>query len=240
MKSMIVLVTLIFAALFAVAQEHPAVTAQPNTVFVGGDGKFEANPDTALLQFNISAQADTSRASYEQASKDTEQVRQVLRANGIDPKMSQIGFFSVQPVYDYRNPKQKLIGYRVGASVSLKLKEFDKVAPILQQLADADTTENQSLSYTLEDMNSAKTKAIEDAYRRARESADALARASGRTLGELSYATVDVNENIGIISPMRVMGRVAMAAPSVPAPTEQFSPQTVQVNAHVNAVFGLK
>ena len=39
----------------AVAQEHPAVAAQPNSVFVGADGKFEANPDTALLQFTISA-----------------------------------------------------------------------------------------------------------------------------------------------------------------------------------------
>ena len=47
----------------------PPSTPQPNTVFVGADGKFEANPDTALMQFNISAQEATSREAYDRASK---------------------------------------------------------------------------------------------------------------------------------------------------------------------------
>lgn len=46
-----------------------------------------------------------------------------------------------------------------------------------------DSRENQSLNYAPEDMDAAKTKAAEDAYRRGRESAVALARSSGRTLG---------------------------------------------------------
>src|SRR5207249_10891605 len=95
------------------AQEHPAVTAQPNTVFVGADGRFEANPDTALVQFNISAQEDTSRGAYDRASKAAEQVRQILRANGIEPKAAEIGYFSLQPVYDYKTAKRKLVAYRV-------------------------------------------------------------------------------------------------------------------------------
>ena len=56
--------------------------------------------------------------------------------------------------------------------MSLKLKDFSKIAPIVQQLADTDVTENQSISYTLEDMDAAKTRAVEDAYRRAHESAN--------------------------------------------------------------------
>src|SRR5579864_3812197 len=95
------------------AQEHPSVTAQPNSVYVGADGKFESVPDTAVIQFNISTQENTSQDAYQHASKDVEQVRQVLRANSIDPKSATIGFFSVQPMYDYKNPKQKVIGYRV-------------------------------------------------------------------------------------------------------------------------------
>src|SRR5678816_3496725 len=83
----------------AFSQEHPAVTAQPNSIYVGADGKFEAAPDTALIQFNINAQADTSKAAYDLASKQTEQTRQVLKANGIEAKSAEIGFFSVQPMY---------------------------------------------------------------------------------------------------------------------------------------------
>jgi uncharacterized protein len=240
MRPVVVVLTLLLAASsFGLGQEHPTVTAQPNTVFVGADGKFEANPDTALLQFNISAQEDTSRGAYDRASKSAEQIRQILRANGIEPKAAEIGYFSLQPVYDYKNPKRKLVAYRVNANVSLKLKDFSKIAPILQQMADADITENQSINYTLEDMDAAKTKAVEDAYRRARDSANAVARAGGRALGELSYASVDTFENVRVMQPLaRPMAR--MSAEAVAAPTEEFSPQSITVTAHVNAMFTLR
>jgi uncharacterized protein YggE len=235
------LIVLSFAGTFASAQERPSITAQPNTVFVGADGRFEANPDTALVQFNISAQEETSRAAYDRASKSAEQIRQILRSNGIEPKSAEIGFFSLQPVYDYKTPKRKLVGYRVNANVSLKLKDFSKIAPILQQLADTDITENQSVSYTLEDIDAAKTRAVEDAYRRARDSANAVARAGGRTLGELSYASVDTFENVRIVAPLvgRAMANMRMEA-AAPAPTEEFSPQNIVVTAHVNAMFTLR
>jgi uncharacterized protein YggE len=230
----------IVASTLSVAQDRPTVTAQPNTVFVGADGKFEANPDTALVQFNISAQEESSRAAYDRASKSAEQIRQILRSNGIEPKAAEIGFFSLQPVYDYRTAKRKLVGYRVNTNVSLKLKDFSKIAPIVQQLADTDITENQTVSYTLDDIDAAKTRAVEDAYRRARESANAVARAGGRTLGELSYASVDTFENVRIVAPMNPRVMQSMGAASAPAPTAEFSPQNIQVTAHVNAMFALR
>src|ERR1700686_3178023 len=102
-----VAIALVLALLTTVsmAQEHPAVTAQPNSVFVGADGKFEANPDTAVIQFNIAAQEETSRAAYDHASKNAEQIRQILRTNGIEPKSAEIGYMALQPVYDWKNPK---------------------------------------------------------------------------------------------------------------------------------------
>jgi uncharacterized protein len=233
----IFLAMLSLGATLAVSQERPAVSAQANTVYAGADGKFEAAPDTAQLQFNLSVREDTSQAAYQHASKEVEQVRQVLRANGIDPKSATVGFFSVEPMYDWKNPKQKVVAYRVTTDVTLKLKDFSKVGPITQQLADANVSESQTLSYTLGDMEEAKNKAVEDAYRRARNSADTLAHASGRTLGELSYASVDVVENPHIIRP-RVMG-TTMEMKAAP-PTEEFTPHTVTVTAHVNALFNLK
>ena len=237
MKSGLILAILAMATL-SVAQT-PNLTALPNTVFVGADGKFETAPDTAVIQFNITAQADTAKAAYEQASKSAEGTRQVLRTNGIDPKAAEIGFFSVNPMYDWKNPKRKVIGYQVTTSVSLKLKDFAKIGPITQQLADSDVSESQSLSYTLENMDEAKTKAVADAYRRARASAQALATAAGRPLGELSYASVDTAENIRIYAPMQRKGGPMMAM-EMSAPTQEFTPQEVTVTAHVNAMFALK
>jgi uncharacterized protein YggE len=102
--SLAFLIPVLLVSTLAPAQDRHAITAQPNTVFVGADGRFEANPDTALLQFNISAQEDAARAAYDRASKAAEQVRQILRSSGIEPKNAEIGFFSLQPVYDWKTP----------------------------------------------------------------------------------------------------------------------------------------
>ncbi len=230
--------TLLLAAA-AMAQEHPAVTAQPNTIYVGADGKYESAPDTALVQFNMSAQEETAKAAYDRASQATDQIRRILRSNGIEPKAAEIGFFSLDPVYDYRSPKRKLIAYRVNSSVSLKLRDFSKIAPLVAQLSELDVTANQSVSYTLENMDAAKLRATEDAYQRARAEAEAVARAAQRALGELSYASVDTFEQVRVVTPMmaRSMGAAGMATP---APTEQFTPQKITVTAHVNALFSMK
>lgn len=230
---------LLFSATAAVAQDHPSVSAQLNTVYVGADGKFEATPDTAQIQFNVSVQDDTSQAAFQRASKNVDQVRQVLRANGIEPKAATIGSLSVQPVYEWK-PKQRVIGYRVTTDVTLKLKDFAKVGPITQQLAEANVSETQTLSYTLENIDDAKNKAVEDAYRRAHNSADTLAHASGRALGDLSYASIDTFENPRVVMPRMARAMSAMANAAPPAPTEEFTPQTVTVTAHVNALFNLK
>jgi uncharacterized protein YggE len=239
MKSAFYAVALLIIATASFAQDHPSLTAAANTVYVGADGKFESAPDTAVIQFDISVQEDTSQAAYQRASKDTEEVRQAMRANGIEPKAATIGFFSVQPMYDWKSTKQKVIGYRVSTDVTLKLKDFSKIGAITQQLADANVSERQTLNYTLENIDEAKNKAVEDAYRRARNSAETVARASGRSLGDLSYASVDTFENPRL--PLfKAHAMAAMPSAAAPPPTEEFTPQTVTVTAHVNALFNLK
>jgi len=218
--------TMLVLAAAAGAQEHPAVTAQSNTIFVGADGKYESAPDTALVQFNISAQEETAKAAYDRASRAAES------------KAAEIGFFSLEPLYDYRNPKRKLIAYRVNSSVSLKLKDFSKVAPIVSQVSDMDVTADQTVSYTLDNMDSAKLKATEDAYRHGREEAAAVAEAAGRSLGALSYASVDTYEQVRMVVPR--MARAMGAAVAAAGPTEQFTPQQITVTAHVNALFTMK
>ena len=239
MKAILLTVAVFSLVAAAAAQEHPTVAAQPNTVFVGADGKFEAAPDTALLQFNISDQEPNPKSAYDHVSKSTEQVRQILRSNGIDPRQAEFGSYSLQPVFDYRSPDRKPVGYRVTASVSLKLRDFSKLSDLLDQLSAVPSTGNQVINYTLENMDAAKIKAVNNAYEHARAEAEALARTAGRTLGELSYASVDTFEQ-GPIRPM--MGRVQMqaGAAKVGAPTEEFTPEKVTVTAHVNALFTIK
>jgi hypothetical protein len=127
----------------------------------------------------------------------------------------------------------------VDTTITLKLRDFSKIGPITDQLADIEEAQSQSLSYTLEDIEQAKSKAAEDALRKARNQANAVATAGGRTLGELLQASVDVSQvSIIPVQSPQMMARAGVAA--APAPTAEFSPQNVTVNAHVNALFALK
>ncbi len=239
-----VVVTLLSVALLIVlaplAAQERTVTPQPNTVWIGADGKFESEPDTALVQVNISAQEEKLQDANQRATQAAEQVRQLLRANGIDPKDAQLGRFAVQPVYDYKNPKRKLVGYRVETDISVKVRDFSKVGPIAEGLANMDVTSNQSISYQLDNMDAAKIKAVEDALRRAHDEADAVARSSGRTLGDLSYASVDTFEPTPIRPMMMAREAVPMGAAAAPAPTAEFGAQKITVTAHVNALYMLR
>ena len=237
--ALLVLFCLLISVMLA-AQDR-AVMPQPNTVWVGADGKFESEPDTALVQFNISAQEEKLQDANQRATQAAEQVRQLLRANGIDPKDAQMSRFAVQPVYDYKNPKRKLVGYRVDADISVKVKDFGKVGPIAEGLANMDVTSNHSISYQLDNIEAAKIKAVEDALRRCHDEAAAVARYGGRTLGELSYASVDTFEP----APIRPMAMMREAAPmagaaAAPPPTAEFGAQRITVTARVNALYMLK
>lgn len=75
MKSVVCIFAICVLATVGVAQEHPSVTALPNTVYVGADSKYETAPDTAVLQFNVSVQEESAQVAYQHASKDVEQVQ---------------------------------------------------------------------------------------------------------------------------------------------------------------------
>src|SRR5437868_5665554 len=64
MRSVAIAITVLCSTMLC-AQEHPAINAQQNTVYVGADGKYESAPDTALFQFNIAAQEETSKQAYD-------------------------------------------------------------------------------------------------------------------------------------------------------------------------------
>jgi uncharacterized protein YggE len=97
-----------------------------------------------------------------------------------------------------------------------------------------------SISYQLDNIDAAKIKAVQDALRRAHDEANAVAVASGRNLGELSYCSVDTFEQQPV-RPMMMKAQMVGADQAAPAPaTAQFSAEKITVTAHVNTLYGLK
>ncbi len=228
---------LMLASVAAMAQESRGPNFLPNSISVGADGEFESAPDTAVITCSIAAQENTSQAAFESASRLAEQLRDALRKAGVDPKTAELSRYSLYPVIDYKNPKQKVVGYRVGTSVTIKLKDFAKIAPVTEALAGLNGITGQNMSYELEDVDAAKQKAIDKAYERARIYAETLAKAGGKQLGGLMSASVDTQQPIPVMPYARM---ATMEVSAAKAPTEDFAASKVKVTAHVNAVFGVQ
>lgn len=224
----------------AAAQEGPVRAIQPNTVSVNADGQYQAEPDRAVIRFTISATDKSAKAAYDRAAREVDQVRETLRSAGVDPSAARFGFFSLSPSYQYKDQKRKIVQFVVTTTVELRLKQFEKVGPLLDQLSTMEITGDQTLQYIVENTETAKAKAVQDAMVRARAEAEAIAQAGHRTLGELVWASVDTQERI---RPIYALGATessrAMAAPA-PPPSEGFTPGSVTITARVDALFALK
>ena len=79
----------------------------------------------------------------------------------------------------------------------------------------------------LDDMDAAKNKAVKDGMRRAHEMAEVVAQAGGRSLGELSYASVDSYEPQPI-RPMPMMMKAEAGVAGGP-PNAEFSAEKITV-----------
>jgi uncharacterized protein len=240
MKKFLASFLLLLAAGSVLAAQDQSNIPLQNAVIVGADGEFESAPDTAIINFMLAAQESDSQAAFARAARAADRMREVLRSNSIDPKTAELSQYNLQPVYDYKSPKRRIVGYTVSTNVTLKLKDFKKIPSLLQGFSTIEETENQSFSYSLEQIEQAKSKAVQNAYERARVYALSLAQASGRTLGDMTSANIDIRE-VGRPIPMmaRGMAMKAEAAP-VPGPTEEFGEQKIKITAHVTASFGLK
>jgi uncharacterized protein len=232
------IVVLLLTSFAVFAQEPRGPGFLPNSISVGADGEFESAPDTAVITCSLSAQESTSQAAFESASRLAEQMRQAVRSAGVDPKTVELSRYSSYPIIDYKNTKQKVVAYRVGTNVTIKLKDFSKIGPVTEALAGLGGITGQNMIYDLEEIDAAKQKAIDKAFARARTYADTLSKASGKQLGSLVSAAVDTQQAI----PVMPYARMAMASveAKAPAPTEDFQASKIKVTAHVNAVFALQ
>ena len=227
---------LLLLAAAALAQQTPV---SADTLWAGGDGKFESAPDTALVQFSISVQQPELKAAYAKAQESAQNIRQTLQTNGINPRDAEIGSLSMTPRYNW-NPKRKLVGFQVDSHVTVKVRDFSKLGPIIESFSQVDTSDGVGLSYTLEDIEAAKAKAVEDAYRKARLNAETLAHAGGRALGGMSYASVDASDYSPQPRPMLMRMDKSAAGATMASPVEDFAPSKITLTAHVNVLFQLK
>lgn len=215
------------------AAQQPSLSAF-NTIHVVATGEFQAEPDTAVAQFEITGANPNLKAAYAQAQSQAEEVRALLQKQGFTPQQAHWSGYTVQPNHDYKT--RRVTDYTVTTSLSLELADFQKIGPLVDAFGAAGINALRGVSFELKKMDAAKASAIADGYRQTQLQAAALAHAAGRQIKGLISASIDVSSSSYPIGP-RVFAMAAAVA--APAPTEQFTPHTITVSARIDAVYGM-
>ncbi len=209
------------------------VTAS-NTIAVSGMGEVFAVPDRATFTVSVREEGATVADAQDKATEKTNAIIAYLKSSEVEEKDIKTVSYNVNPKYEWEQAeacrngycppgKQKLVGFEVSQSLSVKVKDTKKAGELLSGVGSKGASEVSGLSFTIEDEDKLKEEAREKAITEAKEKADALA----DQLGVEVVRVVGFYEDTGGYPPIaygmggdmavRTMAQEAKASPEIPA-----------------------
>ena len=164
-------------------------------ITVSGEGVASLQPDTAVVSLGVSVVKGTAREARDSAAQSMAALLESVKSNGVDEKDIQTTQFSLNPEYSYGGSVPVLTGYRVTNTVSVKVREIDRVADVLDKAVEAvgDPLQISGVSFTVDDTDAVLSDARAAAMNQAKAKAQQLAELGGVTLG----APVSIIETSG-------------------------------------------
>jgi uncharacterized protein len=161
------------------AAQDPA-TPDADTVTVTGVGSVESVPDEASFSFGVESRGRTAQAAIAANATAMEKVIAALRQAGAREIATQ--WVSVYTVTDESG---NVTGYSASNSVSATIG-VQRAGALIDAAAEAGANQITGPGMSSSDADRLYREALADAVKDARERAEVLAKASGRTLGEIS------------------------------------------------------
>jgi len=205
----------------AEAQEPAA--EQPDTVTVSGVGSVESVPDQAQMSFGVETRGQTARAAVAANAEAMQKVIAALRKAGAREIATQ--WISVWPVMREENV---ISGYSASNSVSATA-DVDAAAGLIDAGVEAGANQVSGPGLSRSGAEKLYRSALSKAVADARERAEILAKAAGRTLGEIT----SISESGA--TPVPYAERAALDAASTPV-----VPGQVETTATISVTFTLR
>jgi uncharacterized protein len=213
------------------------------TLTVAGTGSLTVAPDTAFVTVGMETAGKSLAQAQRQNSTVMQKVMERLRALKIDKERIQTSSFTVGPQYQHPPkrptetppPLPEIIGYRISNSVTVEVRDLEKVATVIEEALAAGANNFQGLQWALRDEQQARLSALKMAAAKAREKATALSEALTVKLVRL----VTVNEEGHVVRPLSYAGRV-MGAMEMAAAAPPISSGEMKVEATVTLIYEIK
>ena len=202
------------------------------TVTAGGTGRVAAPPDMAEMYFGVSVVADDAKSALGQASATAEEIAAAVKGAGVAEEDIQTANVSVYPEQSGEGGRITVTGYRASVQVRVKLRDIEAVGDVITAASDAGANEIGGPTFTLSDDSDIRNEAIELAIADARKRGEVMAKAAGKSLGEI----ISVSEANVSIPPLYYDMDARAAAESAVA----IEPGQLDISTSVTVVFELK
>jgi uncharacterized protein YggE len=211
--------TLLFLFLFsAIAKaQTPEIHFVADTLVVQADGTYESDPDLATLTFAISSQDKDMKPAYDNAAQSAQRIVALAQKNGLKKEDITLGVLTLAPSYE-KDRKNRPKSYVVRGQITLRVRDFSQIGPILDGAVQEGIVEFRSLTYSLLDEESAKERAVAAAMHSAVGRATAALAQNGQKLGAVRYANVDVKQLMGVTRLERNYTEMLELAPGAASP----------------------
>ena len=168
-----------------------------NTISVSGEGEVFAAPDIANISFTVREDAKKVSDAQDKVTTKVKVALAGVRKQGVADKDIKTQNYSSYPKYEwqegtvscmglncppYRPGKQVIVGYEVSQTVTIKVRDLEKVNTIVDGLAAAGVTEMQGPNFAIDDEDGLKAEARKIAIDKARAKAEVLAKDLGVSL----------------------------------------------------------
>jgi uncharacterized protein YggE len=215
------------------------LNSQQEGIWVNGEGKVSAVPDTVILTLGVEAQELTVAEARDAAAEAMTRVMDTLKSSGINEDDIQTQYFNIQEVTRWDNDKQQqtVIGYQVTNTVTVKVRDITKISAVIDSVtaAGGDLIRINSLAFTIDDPSDYYEQARADAVADATAKAKQLADLADIKLGKPTY----ISESSYIPGP--IYRDVATAGQGVPeaTPTTPVSPGEMEITVNVQIGYAI-
>jgi uncharacterized protein YggE len=175
------------AALAGVARPEPASSAEDEAaagLTVTGTGSVRTVPDRAQFAFGVETQAATARAALAANTAAAGRLLAALRTAGIAAADLQTAQVSLSPRTNEQGTE--IVGYSASNTVTATIRDLARIGGLVDAAVDAGANSISGPSLTRADATAQYRQALRAAFGDAREKAEALAAASGRSVGRVT------------------------------------------------------
>jgi len=160
------------------------------TFTVTSEGKVTVVPDVAVVSFSVVSEGGNPAVVQESNTKKMNEAVDFIKEQGVKDEDIKTSSYNLQPLYDYGRDfgRSSIYAYRLTQTVTVKIRDFSHIGVVVAKLPQMGINQINNVQFMVDDPEADKALAREEAFSKAREKAEVMAKQAGvRIVGVVSF-----------------------------------------------------